>query len=151
MFSGADSSFSHTFTGFDSSANRLTQYCTNRTQTMTKPVLIVDDNPNMSSLLMEMLEALDYESVVASSGKEALEQIGEKDFSLVITDFRMPNMTGIELLDKIKEHRSDLPVAVISGYNIEEFEDKELIQKADGFLGKPFMIAEIQNLLTSLT
>jgi CheY-like chemotaxis protein len=118
---------------------------------MTKPVLIVDDNPNMATLLVEMLEALDYTGIIASDGKEALKKIGEQDFSLVITDFRMPNMTGIELLDKIKEHRTDLPVAVISGYNIEEFEDKELIQKADGFLGKPFMIAEIQNLLTSLT
>ncbi len=118
---------------------------------MTKPVLIVDDNPNMATLLVEMLEALEYQGIIAKDGKEALEKISEQDFSLVITDFRMPNMTGIELLDKIKEHRTDLPVAVISGYNIEEFEDKELIQKADGFLGKPFMIAEIQNLLTSLT
>jgi CheY-like chemotaxis protein len=118
---------------------------------MTKPVLIVDDNPNMATLLVEMLEALDYKGIIAKDGKEALQKISEQDFSLVITDFRMPNMTGIELLDKIKEHRTDLPVAVISGYNIEEFEDKALIQKADGFLGKPFMIAEIQNLLSSLT
>lgn len=118
---------------------------------MPKPVLIVDDNPNMSSLLVEMLEALDYEAEIASSGPEALAKVGQKDYSLVITDFRMPDMTGIELLDKIKEHRPDLPVAVISGYNLEEFEDKEMIAKADGFLGKPFMISEIDNLLSSLT
>lgn len=118
---------------------------------MQKPVLIVDDNPNMSSLLVEMLEALSYEAVVASDGHEALAKVGEQDFSLVITDFRMPKMSGAELLDKIKEHRPDLPVAVISGYNIEEFEDRELIRKADGFLGKPFMISEIENLLSQLT
>ena len=85
---------------------------------MTKPVLIVDDNPNMSSLLVEMLEALDYKAVVANDGNEALQKIAEQDFSLVITDFRMPNMTGIELLEKIKAHRADLPVAIISGYSI---------------------------------
>lgn len=118
---------------------------------MPKPVLIVDDNPNMSSLLVEMLEALEYDAVVASGGPEALEKIGEQDFSLVITDFRMPHMTGIELLEKIKEHRPDLPVAIISGYSIDEFENDDLASKADGFLGKPFMIAEIDNLLSTLT
>lgn len=118
---------------------------------MGKPVLIVDDNPNMSSLLVEMLEALDYKAVVANNGHEALQKIAEQDFSLVITDFRMPNMTGIELLDKIKEHRPDLPVAIISGYSIDEFEDDDLSKKADGFLGKPFMISEIDNLLSTLT
>lgn len=117
---------------------------------MPKPILIVDDNPNMSSLLVEMLEALDYKAVIASNGAEALEKIGKEDFSLVITDFRMPNMTGVELLNKIKAHRSDLPVALISGYNIEEFEDDELANLADGFLGKPFMISEIDNLLNAL-
>jgi CheY-like chemotaxis protein len=117
---------------------------------MQKPVLIVDDNPNMSALLVEMLEALSYDAVVAPDGHQALTMIGEQDFSMVITDFRMPNMTGVELLNKIKEHRPDLPVAIISGYNIEEIDDKELVQKADGFLGKPFMISEIDNLLSSL-
>lgn len=117
---------------------------------MQQPVLIVDDNPNMSALLVEMLEALSYDALVASDGREALSMIGERDFSMVITDFRMPNMSGIELLNKIKEHRPDLPVAIISGYNIEEIDDKELVQKADGFLGKPFMISEIENLLSSL-
>lgn len=118
---------------------------------MVKPVLIVDDNPNMSSLLVEMLEALDYEAVVAHDGNDALKKIAEQDFSLVITDFRMPNMTGIELLDKIKAHRADLPVAIISGYSIDEFEKNDLALKADGFLGKPFMISEIDNLLSTLT
>ena len=118
---------------------------------MNKPILIVDDNPNMSALLVEMLEALTYEAEIADSGNDALNKVGEKDYALVITDFRMPNMSGIELLNKIKDHRPDLPVAVISGYNIEEIEDKELLQKADGFLNKPFMIAEIQNLITQLT
>ncbi|MBN4076465.1 response regulator [Gemmatimonas aurantiaca] len=118
---------------------------------MQHPVLIVDDNPNMSTLLVEMLEALSYEAVIAEDGHQALAMIGEQDFSLVITDFRMPKMSGAELLKKIKEHRPDLPVAIISGYNIEEINDQELIQQADGFLGKPFMISEIDNLLTSLT
>ena len=62
---------------------------------MAKSILIVDDNPNMSSLLSEMLEVFDYDSIKASDGAEALEKLEESEFSMVITDMRMPNMTGL--------------------------------------------------------
>ena len=69
---------------------------------MAKSILIVDDNPNMSSLLVDMLEIFDYESVRAGSGAEALEKLEQDKFSMVITDIRMPNMTGLELMEKVK-------------------------------------------------
>ncbi|MCK4606447.1 MAG: response regulator, partial [candidate division Zixibacteria bacterium] len=62
---------------------------------MAKPILIVDDNPNMSSLLSEMLEVFDFESVRAADGTEALDKLESGKFSMVITDMRMPNMTGL--------------------------------------------------------
>ena len=118
---------------------------------MPKPVLIVDDNPNMSALLAEMLEVFDYQCQTAANGPEALRKIAEQEFSLVITDFRMPSMTGIELLNRIKADHPKLPVALITGYNVEELDEKDLHDKADGFLSKPFMISEIETLLTNLT
>ena len=65
---------------------------------MSKPVLIVDDNPNMSSLLSDMLEVFDYPSVRASDGQQALEELQKQNFVMIISDLRMPNMTGLELL-----------------------------------------------------
>jgi DNA-binding NtrC family response regulator len=110
-------------------------------------ILIVDDNPNMSSLLAEMLEIFEFESKRAGNGQEALDILGNEKFSLVITDLRMPEMSGSELLKNIKENHPDLPVVVISGYNLAEEEDTLMANLADGFINKPFKMVDIENLL----
>ena len=117
---------------------------------MAKSILIVDDNPNMSSLLSEMLEVFDYESVRARDGKEALTALEKSKFSLVITDMRMPNMTGLELLERVKDKYPKLPVVLISGYAVGDFSGSGDTVKPDGFLPKPFMMSDIEKLLNSL-
>jgi len=117
---------------------------------MPKRVLIVDDNPHMSSLLCEMLEVFDYKSVRASDGNQALKELENGDFSMVITDMRMPNMTGMELLQKVKEQHPRLPVVLISGYSVNEMESQVGDVRPDGFLGKPLMMSDIERLLNTL-
>lgn len=118
---------------------------------MAKKILIVDDNPNMSSLLSEMLEVFDYASVRAADGAEALTVLEGGEFSMVITDMRMPNMTGLELLGEVKSRFPKMPVVLISGYSLQEIEKQEPgSYKADGFLGKPLMMSDIEKLLNSL-
>ncbi len=117
---------------------------------MAKAILIVDDNPNMSTLLSEMLEVFDYESVRASDGSQALEELEKKTFSMVITDMRMPNMTGLELIEKVKQKFPKLPVVLISGYSVDSSEVTDENIKPDGFLAKPFMMSDIEKLLNSL-
>lgn len=118
---------------------------------MAKKILIVDDNPNMSSLLCEMLELFDYESVRAGDGQEALVQLEKGGFSLVITDMRMPNMTGLELLAQVKTRYPKLPVVLISGYSVSQIESQAAQHHADGILPKPVMISDIEQLLSRLT
>ncbi len=117
---------------------------------MAKPVLIVDDNPNMSSLLADMLEVFDYPTVRAADGQQALNELERQDFAMVITDMRMPNMSGLELLKKVKSKHPKLPVVLISGYSVAEFESETDEFKPDGFLAKPFMMSDIEKLLNSL-
>ena len=76
---------------------------------MAKKILIVDDNPNMSSLLSEMLEVFDYQSVRAAGGQEALTELERGGFSMVITDMRMPEMTGLELVQEVKSRYPGAP------------------------------------------
>ena len=116
---------------------------------MSKKILIVDDNPNMSQLLTEMLEIFDYESEQCGDGTQALTKLSENKYSLVITDMRMPNMTGLELLEKVKEQYPKLPVVLISGYSVQAATGNTTLQP-DGFLAKPFMMADIEKLLNSL-
>ncbi len=117
---------------------------------MAKSILIVDDNQNMSSLLSEMLEVFDFESVRAADGSEALEILEDNQFSMVITDMRMPNMTGLELLERVKNKFPKMPVVIISGYSVGEMEKENSGPKPDGFLAKPFLMSDIEKLLNSL-
>ena len=117
---------------------------------MAKSILIVDDNPNMSSLLVEMLEVFQYQAQRANDGYEALQKIEDNDYAMVITDMRMPKMTGLELLQAIKEINPNLPVVMISGYSVEECDSDLVKNKADGFLNKPFMMADIEKLLSNI-
>ncbi|MEW5797225.1 MAG: response regulator [Candidatus Zixiibacteriota bacterium] len=117
---------------------------------MAKKILIVDDNPNMSALLSEMLEVFDQEAVVASDGFQALDALKSGNFSIVITDMRMPKMTGLELLQQVKENHPKVKVVLISGYSGSEIETQAEALKADGFLGKPLMMADIEKLLKEL-
>ncbi len=113
-----------------------------------KKVLVVEDNPNMSGLLADMLEVFDVESVSASDGVEALNIINDRDFGMVITDLRMPKMGGAELLLAVKEKYPTMPVVLISGYTIESADDETVSNRADGFLSKPFKMNELQEVLT---
>ncbi len=117
---------------------------------MNGRVLIVDDNPNMASLLSEMLEVFDYESIRAGDGLEAIEKVENEDLSLVITDMRMPKMSGLDLLRKIKQNRPKLPVVVISGYALDDEGNNLLSEMADGFLNKPFKMSDIESLLKNI-
>lgn len=117
---------------------------------MAKRILIVDDNPNMSSLLSEMLEVFDYESVRAADGHQALEELKNGGFAMVITDMKMPNMSGLELLKEVKDHYPKVKVVLISGYSTGEVQSQAESLQADGFLGKPLMMSDIEKLLNSL-
>jgi DNA-binding NtrC family response regulator len=112
-------------------------------------ILIVDDNPNMSSLLAEMLEIFEFDSQRAGNGQEALDILGKDQFSMVITDLRMPEMSGSELLKNIKEKFPKLPVVVISGYSLADDEDDLMSSTADGFINKPFKMVDIENMLNN--
>ena len=116
---------------------------------MAKQILIVDDNPNMSSLLSEMLEVFDLKSVRTSDGQEALEALEKHKFSMIITDMRMPNMTGLELIEKVKQKFPKMPVVLISGYSVGELGANDE-NKPDGFLAKPFLMSDIEKLVSSL-
>jgi len=113
-----------------------------------KKVLVVEDNPNMSGLLTDMLEVFDVESVSAADGVEALGIINDKDFGMVISDLRMPKMSGTELLLAVKERYPGMPVVLISGYTIETADDETVTRRADGFLSKPFKMNELQEVLS---
>lgn len=82
---------------------------------MPYKIMIVDDEP-ANLRLLERLFRRDYEIITAASGREALELLGQHDVALLITDQRMPNMTGIELLKNTVALRPHMVRIILTGY-----------------------------------
>lgn len=81
-----------------------------------KRILLVDDEEGIQLLYREEFEEEGYEVVSAYNGDEALEEFTKQPPDLVILDINMPGMSGIEVLRRMKEMNSDLPVILSSAY-----------------------------------
>ena len=100
-------------------------------------VLVVDDDADVREVAAGMLEELGYVVVQAGSGAEALTILESRpDLDIMVTDIRMPEMTGLELLERATGLRRDLKVILISGY----FQPQVLTRR---FLQKPFRTREL--------
>ena len=82
---------------------------------MSYKIMVVDDEPSNLRVL-ERLFRYDYEVITAESGQEALRLLNEHDAALLITDQRMPNMTGVELLKRTAELRPQMVRIILTGY-----------------------------------
>ena len=79
-------------------------------------ILLVDDNKLGLAARKSVLEEMGHSVTTASEGREALDRFTREKFDLVITDYRMPRMNGLELIQKIREADSGAPIILISGY-----------------------------------
>ena len=79
-------------------------------------ILLVDDNVSGSTARKTVLEELGLKINMASSGAEALDQFSKQKFDLVVTDFKMPRMDGLELIGRLRKLEPDIPIVLVSGF-----------------------------------
>jgi len=101
-------------------------------------ILIVDDEKNYPKIIGEILGEEGYTSLTASSGMEALEYLNNEPIDLVLTDVKMPGISGIQLLEKIKEINPDMPVIIMTAYGSVEKAVEAMHKGAYTFILKPF-------------
>ena len=106
-------------------------------------ILIVDDEQNVSQLLKKVLSKQGYVTYAASSALEALEIINAYYINIVITDIKMPDMNGIELLKAIKALDSSIAVILITAFATLETAVDALKMGAKDYITKPFNLEEI--------
>jgi DNA-binding NtrC family response regulator len=89
-----------------------------RKEPSNKParILIVDDDPGQRSLLNSFLRGQGFETVLADSGERALELLREDQFGLMISDMRMPGLSGLETLRRARRQNEVLPVLLVTAY-----------------------------------
>jgi CheY-like chemotaxis protein len=83
---------------------------------MTARILVVDDSPTIRKVVKSILEARDYEAVLAEDGQNALELLGHERVDLVLLDFVMPRMNGYQFCRELRAHPElkNLPVVLMS-------------------------------------
>jgi CheY-like chemotaxis protein len=79
-------------------------------------ILLVDDNANGLKARKTILEEQGYKIVTASGGDDALELFGKQKFDLVVTDYKMPCMDGLELIGHLRQLSPALPIVLVSGF-----------------------------------
>ncbi len=112
-----------------------------------KTILIVDDEEIIREFLVEVLND-DYDISVACDGDEAIEKIGNERYDLVITDLKMPRVSGEEVVKFAREKDPNCPVIVISGYSSLYAVSQSINNGACAFLSKPFSISELMQTVT---
>lgn len=111
---------------------------------MKERILIVDDDKYISLLLFNFLEDEGYVCDTAENGLEALEKVSKgTKYDLVLLDFVMPKMNGMEFLAAVREINPKLPVLMISGYRTRENTLEALKLGAIGFIKKPFSLNDV--------
>ena len=111
-------------------------------------ILIVDDEPGIREFLSEALADDDHDIATAADGEAAWDRLGREAFELVLTDLRMPGMSGIDLLKKIREAQPEIEVIVITAHgNIENAVEAMRLGAFD-YLQKPIgSLAELRLLV----
>ncbi|MDR2198269.1 MAG: sigma 54-interacting transcriptional regulator [Deltaproteobacteria bacterium] len=107
-------------------------------------ILVVDDEPGYRLVLSEMLSALDYEVLTAGSGEEAYRVFEERPRTdVILTDMTMPGGSGIELLERVKALRPEVPVIMLTAHGTVELAVKAMKEGAFDYLTKPYKNEEL--------
>ncbi|MBW7475255.1 response regulator transcription factor [Paenibacillus oenotherae] len=107
-----------------------------------KPILIVDDEPQIRKLLTVTLQAHQYATEEAATGEEGLQLASSVCPDLIILDLGLPDMTGMEVLNRIRSW-SDVPIIVLTAKDREEDKIAALDNGADDYVTKPFAMGEL--------
>ncbi len=112
-------------------------------------IVVVDDNKNFLRVVSYQLRNLGFEVFETVSAEEAISQVQEESPSLVITDLRMPEMDGLELLDRLLALDPQLPVIVLTAHGTTEQAVEATRKGAFEFLTKPFEVAELEQTIAN--
>lgn len=110
-------------------------------------ILVIDDDVEMRDVLFDLLSLDGYEVLLAADGSSGIERYRNSLPELVITDLKMPNVDGIEVLEELKNEFPDTPIMVITGVSDMTMIEEAIEHAANRILKKPF---EVDELLTAI-
>lgn len=116
---------------------------------LNSPVLVVDDEADIRDLMEITLMKMGLDVDLAEGVQAAKKKLGSNKYSLVLTDMRMPDGSGLEVVEYITEHCQDIPVAVITAFGNADQAVQAIKIGAFDYLQKPITLAQLRTLVKS--
>jgi putative two-component system response regulator len=107
-------------------------------------VLVIDDEDVVRMLVVEILESAGHEVIAAEGAERALGLLENSDFDLVVSDVVMPGLSGLELLEIVRQRRASLPIVLVTGAGTYDTLSQALTRGAAGLVTKPFTHADLR-------
>ncbi len=114
-------------------------------------ILLVEDEKDLSSVIVRVLNANKYDVDVAFNGLEAINRVHQSMYELIITDLMMPKMDGIQLVQQIRKEGNNTPILILTAKSQVDDKVEGLDAGADDYLTKPFSMKEFLARIRSLT
>jgi DNA-binding NtrC family response regulator len=110
-------------------------------------IMVLDDEPIVCKRLKPALEKQGYEVDTFTQSSDAMEQIKQKDYDIIVTDLKMKGVDGMQLLTEAKRRSPKTEVIVITGFATLETARQSFQQGVFDFIAKPFKLSEIQEVV----
>jgi DNA-binding NtrC family response regulator len=111
-------------------------------------VLVLDDEPIVCKRLQPALEKLGFVVDTFTQSVEAMHQVQQSAYDIVITDLKMKEIDGMRFLEEVKKQRPQTEVIVITGFATMETAKQSFQKGVFDFIAKPFKLSEIQDVVT---
>jgi DNA-binding NtrC family response regulator len=121
-----------------------------RVETLIESILIVDDDAEVRKILSTILGEEGYSVETAENGKQALKTCEKLPFDVAFIDVDLPDIKGTELLHRLKEIQPKMVKIIITGHPSIENAMKAVNEKAEGYVLKPFNVAELLEMIKKL-
>jgi len=109
-----------------------------------EPILVVDDEDAIRGPIVEMLIHLGFPADSADNGKDALQKLKKESYAFLVTDIKMPEMDGLELIKYVKNYHPYICAIAMTGYS-RDYQYMDVIDAgASDFINKPFLIEELE-------
>jgi len=115
-----------------------------------KTILLIENDLLLLKTMEAILSAKGYRVSLSKDGKEALQQVHDNQFDLVITDLMLPYASGMEIIEKVKEQQPQTPVIIVSSSHSEESIIEGFHIGADDYITKPFTPSELLSRINRL-
>ncbi|TCT26366.1 two-component system response regulator (stage 0 sporulation protein F) [Melghiribacillus thermohalophilus] len=112
-----------------------------------KTVYIVDDQLGIQLLLKEIISNEGYQTETFETAKDAIERIHIKKPDLLFVDYKLPLMSGVEMVQKLEEMEADCPIIMMTGLSEDEVKKNVKTDRVKEVLLKPFNIEEVKKIL----